>query len=96
MERIERKSELAVQPTIAIKLVQQSDPQVEAGLRDAFTTAATISDDPRIVAERVAAMLGRGCTVVPEAERGAWSRYRVSVRVLGEPVTIASVEVTQR
>jgi len=81
---------------VLVKLVQQPDADVEQGIHDAFTAAcaAVPGGSTQQIAERAARALGRGVLVSPEAERGAWSRYRIAIRVQGMPVTIATVEVT--
>jgi hypothetical protein len=96
---VSRKSEPRTPaPEIVVKLVQQDNPTVEQGLRDAFATGIAASDEPQQIAEQAGRLLGSGCMVAVEAERGAWSRYRVSVRgyLLGQgaPVPIATVELT--
>lgn len=79
-------------PPIAVRLVQGANPAVEQGLRDAFAAAAS-QEEPRQIAAHAARLLGRGCLVTVEAERLPWSRYRVAVRVQGQPITIATVEI---
>ena len=78
---------------IVVKLVQGSQPDLEASLHTLFVTAASQTREPRERAAVVAQLMGRGGSVTVEAERGAWSRYRVAVRVQGVPVTIATVEL---
>ena len=80
---------------ITVKLVQGSQPSLEASLHTLFAAAADQTPDPRQLAVTAARLMGRGGSVTLEAERGAWSRYRVAVRVQGMPVTIATVELTQ-
>lgn len=89
-------SDFHVEPQVAVTLAQAADDTVEQGLITAFRAAlATGQRDSAQIAALVARDVGRGAVVTPEAERGAWTRYRVGVRVLGMPVTIATVEVTQ-
>lgn len=84
---------------IGVKLVQADNPAVEQGLRSAFEASLAASAEPERIAVRAAQLLGQGCMVTVEAERGGWSRYRVAVRgqLLGQgaPITIASVEISQ-
>ena len=88
-------TDLGAAPQIAVKLVQAADDTVEQGLVTAFRAALqTGPRDPAHIAALVARDVGRGAVVTPEAERGPWTRYRVGMRVLGMPVTIATVEVT--
>lgn len=84
---------------IAVKLVQGDNPTVEQGLRSAFEAAIASDSQPTAIATHAAQMLGSGCLVTLEADRGDWSRYRVAIRghLLGQgpPVTIATVELTR-
>lgn len=79
---------------VTVKLVQGSQPALEDSLHTLFVTAASQTRKPHERAAAAARLLGRGGSVTVEAERGAWSRYRVAVRVQGVPVTIATVELT--
>lgn len=79
---------------ITVKLVQGSQPSLEASLHELFTSVAVRAQEPRERAVIAAQLMGRGGSVTLEAERGLWSRYRVAVRVQGVPVTIATVELT--
>ncbi len=81
---------------VQVKLVQGSQPELEASLRDVFLVAMRHSalDQPQAIAAAAAQQLGRGRLVTLEAQRGLWSRYRIAVRVQGMPITIASVELT--
>ena len=93
MQRSHAQSEAPIE--IMVKLVQGSQPSLEASLHTLFAAAAEQTPDPRELALTAARLMGRGGSVTLEAERGAWSRYRVAVRVQGVPVTIATVELTQ-
>ncbi len=79
---------------IVVKLVQGSQPDLEASLHTLFRSAASQTPEPRERAATAAQLMGGGGSVTLEAERGTWSRYRVAVRVQGVPVTIATVELT--
>ncbi len=92
-QRSQPQSEASVE--IAVKLVQGSQPSLEASLHALFATAVDETPDPRQLPVTAARLMGKGGSVTLEAERGAWSRYRVAVRVQGVPVTIATVELTQ-
>jgi hypothetical protein len=77
-------------------MTQGSHPAIEQNLRNVFAAAVAIlpAAEPALIAAEANRQLERGCSAALEAERGSWSRYRVSVRVQGMPVTIATVEVT--
>ena len=81
---------------IAINLVQGSQPKLEEDLRGVFATAAAAESRPIAVAAAAARAIGQGTLVTVEAEKGPWTRYRVAIRVQGMPVTIGTVEVTER
>jgi hypothetical protein len=79
-----------------VQLAESSDVQIEQSLRRTFLVALTeaASAEPEQIAACADWLLGVGCTVVLEAQKHAWSRYRVVVRVQGLPVTIATIELT--
>lgn len=79
---------------IVVKLTQEDNPAIERGLEDAFRAALLESGNSKRITTTAGHLIGGGCIVALEAERGAWSRYRVGFRVQGKPVTIATVEVT--
>jgi hypothetical protein len=77
-------------------MTQGPHPSIEQHLRSVFTSAvvAVPTTEPALIATQANEQLGRGCSATLEAERGAWSRYRIVVRIQGMPVTIATVEIT--
>ena len=82
---------------IVVKLVQGSQPALETSLEQVFVAAVREAPGvPQAVAVVAAHSIGRGATVAVEAEKGGWTRYRVAIRVQGMPVTIGTVEVTER
>ncbi|HEY0602216.1 MAG TPA: hypothetical protein VGD58_04850 [Herpetosiphonaceae bacterium] len=90
------RARLSPEPQIAVTMTQGPHPAIEQNLRNVFVAAVAIvpSNEPSLIVSEANRQLERGCTAALEAERGPWSRYRVSVRVQGMPVTIATVEVT--
>jgi hypothetical protein len=96
MSRAARSSTSAnTTPQIAITMTQGPQPSIEQHLHSVFASAvATLPvADPVLIVAHANDLLGRGCSAALEAERGAWSRYRIAVRVQGMPVTIATVEL---
>lgn len=90
------RARLSPDPQIVVTMTQGPQPAIEQNLRSVFANAVAIvpSHEPSLILSEANLQLERGCSAALEAERGPWSRYRVSVRVQGMPVTIATVEVT--
>jgi hypothetical protein len=82
---------------IVVHLAHTDAPHIADSLRGAFSQvlSALPAASPEQIALHAAQTIG-GSRVVAEAERGAWSRYRVMLRAGGEWITIATVEITRR
>ncbi len=80
---------------MTITMAHGPNPAIEQNLRSVFATvvASASVTEPKSIAALVNGTLGRGFSATLEAERRSWSRYRISVRVQGVPITIATVEV---
>lgn len=81
---------------VEVRLLEGGQPQIEDDLRRTWLAAARNGDTPERIAAVAGRALGDRVWVAVEAERGSWSRYRVSVRVGGQVITIATVELTLR
>jgi hypothetical protein len=82
------------QTTVEVRLLEGAQREIEDDLRQTWLAAASSAVTPEGIAAVAGRALGNRCWVTVEAERGRWSRYRVSVRVGGQTVTIATVELT--